>query len=415
MEIISREIACCMHHSMISRPNKNGGTRQAFARLLSARWYAHQTRLFPLIFDGNPSHFCSTSRGTSSSKRSNLYCTILSVPEVVHKMNNEQNLSDRDLRARRRRAQREGKAPVSSPIKKSRAATSTKRDNDDRSFDSHTSRTKKSRTSSQPVAVVSAPRYKLRSAVARARASAERDASSRSLISSGTATVTPAAPRRQIDFNTRLDHFEKEEKHSDLPSGVIDIFPSKRVNARCICPSQPHRQTTASCCAAKQFVAEYGKENLDYLQEWEEREFPLPPKEDDSSSVTSSVSIDVDDILENIVRYSSASSGGVADAKFLESGSSYLEKQPLVTPRMRAVLVSWLVEVCVEFSISDSAFHVAISILDALFRKGPTKEQYSEMVMNEVDDSDSEDEDDEAIQAKEFFCVKKNELQALGW
>jgi len=212
------------------------------------------------------------------------------------------------------------------------------------------------------------------------------------------------------------------KKAIELPTGVVNIFPSSNDQSKCCCPTQPQRTTLASCDVAQVFVSQYGADNLAYLQERERREFPsksptcnrAPMTSLAPSNLSSSAQTSKEEAIDSkLAGYVSPPSGGLSDAKFLppswgptsakflENWSDHLPKQPWVTTRMRAIIVSWLVEVTAELNISEEAFHVAITILDRVFRSGATKEQYQANLDYDWD--------------ADFFCVRTCELQALGW
>jgi hypothetical protein len=215
---------------------------------------------------------------------------------------------------------------------------------------------------------------------------------------------------------------QSTEEAIKLPTGVVNIFPTNNDQSRCCCPTQPQRTTLASCDVAQVFVSQYGADNLAYLQEKETREFPSKyPTSNRASKRSSAPSMlpssaqtsKLDEIASNLAGYSSPPPGGLSDAKFLppcgrgsnakflETLSTCLPNQPWVTTHMRATVVSWLVEVTVTLSIGEEAFHVAISILDRVFRSGVTAEQYQANPDNDWD--------------ADFFFVRIRELQALGW
>jgi hypothetical protein len=209
---------------------------------------------------------------------------------------------------------------------------------------------------------------------------------------------------------------------TELPTGVINIFPSKNDKSRCCCPTQPQRAALAPSDLAQIFVSQYGAENLAYLQDKEGREYPskspttnrVPNISSAPSMLASPAHSPKEDVIDSkLAGYGTPLFVGVTNAKFLppfggeenaeflEKMLDYLPKQPWVTARMRAILVSWLVEVTADLDISEEAFHVAISILDKVLRSGATKELYR---ANPGYDWDAN-----------FFCVRVSELQALGW
>ena len=104
--------------------------------------------------------------------------------------------------------------------------------------------------------------------------------------------------------------------------------------------------------------------------------------------------------------------------RFLEEPTELLERQPYVTQRMRAVLVSWLVEVSIEYNVSTAAYHLAISLLDHVLDCGPTlreRESWSGWDDIEGDRLSDMDDDDEPDWPSHWFVVLRNDFQALGW
>jgi len=71
---------------------------------------------------------------------------------------------------------------------------------------------------------------------------------------------------------------------------------------------------------------------------------------------------------------------------------------------MRAVLVSWLVEVSIEYNVSTAAYHLAISLVDHVLSCGPH--------LLEQELADMEDDPD---WISHRFVVNRDDLQALGW
>ena len=81
---------------------------------------------------------------------------------------------------------------------------------------------------------------------------------------------------------------------------------------------------------------------------------------------------------------------GDTSMRFLGEPTYNLDRQPFITQRMRSVLVSWLVEVAVEYNCSMSAYHLAISLLDEMLSRGPSR---SELFKWERENADFDLED----------------------
>lgn len=71
--------------------------------------------------------------------------------------------------------------------------------------------------------------------------------------------------------------------------------------------------------------------------------------------------------------------------------SARLPRQPLITAKMRAILVNWLAEVASEYSVSNAALHLGVTLLDAYMARGDPDSSYEDLI------------------------VYRSEFQALGW
>lgn len=100
-----------------------------------------------------------------------------------------------------------------------------------------------------------------------------------------------------------------------------------------------------------------------------------------------------------------------------------LPRQPHLTPKMRSILVNWLVEVSTEYKLSEDAYHLAVSLLDLVLTRGPTLAQYEQSTDEYSEDCDSDCDDEQgnsgavakASKPRKPFLVARNEFQALGW
>ena len=92
-----------------------------------------------------------------------------------------------------------------------------------------------------------------------------------------------------------------------------------------------------------------------------------------------------------------------------------LPRQPFVTPKMRSILINWMVEVSQEYNVSEDAFHLAVTLLDLMLLRGPTKQQLED----DYDGSDSEDSDEEVCisrsKSRAWFLIRRADFQAIGW
>jgi hypothetical protein len=81
----------------------------------------------------------------------------------------------------------------------------------------------------------------------------------------------------------------------------------------------------------------------------------------------------------------------------------HLPRQPGITARMRSILVSWLIEMGQEYGVSERAFHLAVTILDAVLSQGPSEEEFI-LHLNEG-----------TLHQQPYFVARNSEFQALGW
>lgn len=246
--------------------------------------------------------------------------------------------------------------------------------------------------------------------------------------------VTPAsaAPRpRQLQF--------EDNESSAVPSLFAEGRPT------CRCPRLCNFQTLTGF----EYLKHYGEDVLQYLDEkesTEHRRLPLschssthqqgsrhdsstlsspssskPGRKDDekeigcapspsSSDSGSTVSGPVTPRPDSVIGTKARIRNGDKNMRFLEEPAEKLERQPHINQRMRAVLVSWLIEVSIEYNCSMAAYHLAISLLDKVLDCGPTS---GERISWLSYDSDSDDE--EPDWPEKWFVVSRSEFQALGW
>lgn len=74
----------------------------------------------------------------------------------------------------------------------------------------------------------------------------------------------------------------------------------------------------------------------------------------------------------------------------------YMARQPDLTPRMRGILIDWLIELSEEYNLSHASLHLAITLVDKTLASGPLEE-----------DGDGG--------LKAGLLVSRIMLQCLGW
>jgi Cyclin, N-terminal domain len=88
--------------------------------------------------------------------------------------------------------------------------------------------------------------------------------------------------------------------------------------------------------------------------------------------------------------------------------SARLPHQPLLTVKMRRVLVLWLSEVVQEYKLSEAAYHLSVTLLDSVLARGPSdyrSEQHGILEAALAPESEQGNE----------WLVRPRDFQALGW
>ena len=289
----------------------------------------------------------------------------------------------------------------------------------------------------------SSARYNLRATVARSQSAAK---------AAGTAIITPRSTLkgRQIDFNSAsggtsstqpstrvLGYNTGSREQSLLPPGVVDIYAS---NCQCHLNAAFCRLTNDSNLVNKH-VETYGQEFTQAMQEGERSQYgevfgapaigPYPFLNVASSNLLPSDQLgygvgngDEESISSSHLRYRPRRIP-LLQAHSLDDAEHILPRQLHISAKMRSVLVNWMVEVANEYNVSETAFHLSVTILDAVLARGPTRQEfvhhlrtlssYSQAVPTEdEDDYEDEDEKEQADESK-LGIFHRHEFQALGW
>lgn len=267
------------------------------------------------------------------------------------------------------------------------------------------------------------PRYNLRSTTA---------TRPRSQTSSTAVTVTPRMLARQINFENWRDRVHVDAPK--VPKGVVDIYCSNSNNGSsfvtaCHCPlSSSHRLLVA------QHFGMYGREFTHDMRQAERRQYADAfgeravvsyPYQDAHFDDREYETLDDDtDLPSTHLRYRPRPMD-VLDMRIhlLDTSDELLPRQPFISARMRSVLVNWMVELGTEYSVSCTAFHLSVTLLDAILAKGPSHRQYLanlDLVERrkrlQFDNEEDEDEDEEAAEnLRSWGIIHRHEFQALGW
>ena len=229
---------------------------------------------------------------------------------------------------------------------------------------------------------------------------------------------------------------------SDIPDGVVDIYdqrqPCVSFHRTCNCPSDCSFEQGTELAYA--YLAHYGKGYGEIMKEREQSEhvkllarLPRNDEDDDddnnkenASRTSRRTSHKSESSRSSNSSSSSSKHTPLPNAKFypreldlLNPSSSPLSedgddslaaaaapatvtlaRQPELTVAMRTMLVNWMVEVCKEYSISDDALHLAVTLVDRALLMGPTDDQYDEW---------------DGHRTTDFLVIPKSSFQALGW
>jgi len=267
-------------------------------------------------------------------------------------------------------------------------------------------------------------------------------------------TVTPGTATRQIDFldgrpsssPATEDDDESGSGVNALPPGVVDIFAERNKNVStascrkpasknaCHCPPVSHTETIK--ILSTQHLTDYGLEYFGALRTREEaqvrktlqrttivpaaaatagssssnranqQEEPESPQYHDTSDDEDDE--DDDEPVRRARRtLAMAARRRTPSPAGLVTDTEPLPRQPLLSPRMRKVLVHWMSEVCVEYRLGDATYHLSVSLIDQLLTMGPTMEEFRKW---DDDGFISDDEEDQP-----WFLIRRVDFQAVGW
>jgi len=284
----------------------------------------------------------------------------------------------------------------------------------------------------------------------KARAYSLRSATARKAAPAGAAaaplpTVTPGTLVRHLDFQdaattATLAHASLPLQ-SFFPAGVVNIF------ASCTSRTAPAPAATTRSCAcladviraqdtslAVQHISHYGAEYAEILRAKEDAQMAalqaLLPTE--SANEQNQAEEAMDDEASSpgtpcpgtVLQYRpSAVTAAKRDSKAGPSEKTQkLPQQPYLSPKMRTILINWLVEVSQEYKLSEDAYHLAVTLLDWILTRGPTASQLLDLDVESDDEAHDDDYDIDASAVmrahkpdRKPFVVLRNEFQALGW
>jgi hypothetical protein len=267
--------------------------------------------------------------------------------------------------------------------------------------------------------------------------------------------VTPSPVAAQnlestaFSFSTPVPKRKKSrvfDYSSKIPKGVVDLYPSKdsvvltklgNSHACCSC----HQDVCSSNSLSASFIQKYGQEYCQLMKENEESIIaPSSPHSLGSSTHTShagaplpSVASEDSHIFQSPVPstggstvvgsspgsqeetphhrrvWTNVDTSNLSAVKAVES-KRFLDYQPDLTPKMRAILMDWIVELSEHFNFGPSTLHLACTLVDQVLACGP---------LSFEDEKEEEDESrwetDDGGESKTYcFLISRERFQLLG-
>eukprot|EP00980_Cylindrotheca_fusiformis_P001706 scaffold388_cov114-Cylindrotheca_fusiformis.AAC.15 len=230
-------------------------------------------------------------------------------------------------------------------------------------------------------------------------------------------TPSPANTTASPSFQFQSPLPKRRLSSSSVPDGVINLYPSKEEapltsDKSCLCGEDD----CSSNALTASFIQSYGNDHWTFLKEHEEPAITAPspssprqsilertsPRSSASSSSSSTFSTATPDQRRDYVHIDTSS---LEVTEPVES-SSYLHYQPELTPKMRAILVDWIIELSEHFGFGPSALHLAVTLVDKVLACGPLS-MYDEF------DNEEDFEDDEESKTN-CFLISRDRFQLLG-
>ena len=236
------------------------------------------------------------------------------------------------------------------------------------------------------------------------------------VITPSPAQTKPKVESTTFNFSTpppkkRLDSF------NSLPEGVIDIYPANDVkHGICACGQD---DCTANALTSS-FIHSYGKEYWQHLKDIEEPAI-FPPSPTSSTGSRSRrlgfYSPDAGDDCDDAQSTATAETPEynrdwvflnpeAVDSPQLNESTTYLPYQPDLTPKMRSILVDWIIELSEHFNFGPTTLHLAVTLVDKVLACGP--------IRIDEDSDDDADSDEEEESKTNCFLISRERFQLLG-
>jgi hypothetical protein len=149
-----------------------------------------------------------------------------------------------------------------------------------------------------------------------------------------------------------------------LPEGVVDVYPSSSKQSNAACPFyQNHAKNLNDA-----FLSTYGHEYFQMLKDQEDDTSTTSASSASESLSLSSKSHDSTPVRRNRSIVSSATP--VLGSTPLEGDLECLDRQPYLTPKMRAILIDWMIELAEEYHCTPMTLQLAVALVDKSLARG---------------------------------------------
>jgi hypothetical protein len=222
-------------------------------------------------------------------------------------------------------------------------------------------------------------------------------------------TPSPTAAKTSPMFSFKAPIIKKKKRTSScVPDGVVDLYASGCISCACMC----NQDDCSAESVTASYIRSYGKE---YWQNLKDTEAPAisPPTPDSHVSKSSVFSLrssnasyataETPELKRDWVHINTSA---IKPSQPTES-AQYLPYQPDLTPKMRSILVDWIIELSEHFNFGPTTLHLAVTLVDKVLACGP-------LSMTEDSDGDESESDDEDESKTNCFLISRERFQLLG-
>jgi len=181
----------------------------------------------------------------------------------------------------------------------------------------------------------------------------------------------------------------RQQQRQTLPAGVVDLY-SLDISKVATCKQNYCEQKSLT----DSFLSSYGYEYYQHLKDKEHDSSSSQTSSTNRTNSTDNESLSLSSPLSGNVVSLANTNRPVLGSTPLVGDLETLDRQPHLTEKMRAILMDWLVELSEEYKFAPQTLQLAVSLVDKCLARGaPTLAQ----------------------KADEFFTVKREMLQCVGW